>query len=292
MQDLKFVKKLFIVVLALFSSPFAAQTTSRAAIPESLKPSLNARLNAFTEAQAQGDWQKVSDMLGPRRFREVYTKAHKECLISQMQAFPMTSFTVKDYWVSTEIFSTPFERRWWYVNGEATFRNSEGEQNQSISLIAYRYQAEWYFTPPSYDEYWERTKVSGAELAADHASEINLLNDSRAPLEIIDLQAFIDEKYRSLLNLKFKLRNLSSKRIKGYTVLLYRGDGSTSFSSGCALEPGDSVDVTKMNSSRYVYYCEGVSKDNMIVESVRFSDGSEWTHSQRSKRRSRTTSAR
>jgi hypothetical protein len=270
-------KVLFIFLLVSLNTP--AQE-SRGAIPEKLKSSLDSRLALFTQAQAVDDWEQVATLLGPYRRSgglEPYSKHHKECLISQMKTMPMTAFTMEDYSYSTEILSGPLSNRWWYLKGSATFRTSEREQRQTSSLVAYRYRGEWYFTPPNYDEMWEQARLTEAELEADHAGEILLRNEPSSPLQITDLHAFIDRKYRSLLNLEFALNNVSEREIKGLTVLLFTKTGSTSFSTGAQIEPRASFTVTKFNSSRYVYACEESKKHTLIVESVRFADGSEWS---------------
>jgi hypothetical protein len=51
--------------------------------------------------------------------------------------------------------------------------------------------------------------------------------------------------------------------------------GSTGLATGQKIDPGGAFEVT-MNSSRYVYFCDGVNKDKLVVDSVSFADGSEW----------------
>jgi hypothetical protein len=206
----------------------------------------------------------------------LYTAAHKECLISQMQALPMISFTFTTHTeYSTEILSMPASKRWWYLIGEAVFRTTSGERTQQTRIVAYRDEGEWYFTPPNYDEYWEKTHITDTELSADHADEIEIRDAPASPLEILDLHALLNDKYHSLRDLTFKLRNRSDKKVRGFTLGLYSDGGSTEYSAGHPIEPGASREE-KMSSSRYLYFCDGVNKDELVVVSVWFADGSEW----------------
>jgi hypothetical protein len=95
------------------------------------------------------------------------------------------------------------------------------------------------------------------------------------PLEIDDLHARLDKTYPSIRNLTFKLKNVSTKRVTGYTLRLYVKGGDVIYGAGFTIDPGDSRDE-KMDSTRYSYLCEGIRKDNLIVDEVNFSDGSTW----------------
>jgi hypothetical protein len=287
-RDLRIVR--VSIRLLLVSTILSAATygQSKGSIPEDLRPSLKSRLALFTQAQAEGRWDLVASMLG--RYRNgsrsnPYTEAHKECLISQMQAFPMTSLTVKDYRFSTEILSAPLSRRWWYLVGDAVFKTQSGEQKQSAEIVAYRDNGDWFFTPPNYDEYWEGTHLTDADFAADYSNEIEIQPDATSPLEILDLRASIDRKYPSIRRLTFKLRNRSSKKVSGFDLRLFSDGGSVQYGSGCDMEPGASRDE-KMDSSRYVYFCNGIKKDKFVVDSVQFADGSEWQRPTRTRSRS------
>ncbi len=56
-------------------------------------------------------------------------------------------YTVWDRSFSSEILSTPLEKRWWTLIGEGTFRQDSKEFKKRVSLVAYRDNGDWYFTP-------------------------------------------------------------------------------------------------------------------------------------------------
>lgn len=266
------------VALPVEGEATAASAQTKASIPDELRTSLQSRLTLFTQAQADDRWDLVASMLG--RYRggsghDPYTQAHKDCLISQMQSFPMVSFTVTDYRFSTEILGAPADRRWWYLVGDAVYRMKSGDQQQHSEMVAYRDKGEWYFTPPNYDRSWERTHLTEADLSADYSEEIEIEPEATSPLEIFDLHVSLDKQYPSLRNLTLKLRNRSSKNVSAFDLRLYSDGGSVPYGAGCDMEPGSSREE-KMSSARYSYFCEGVKKDKFVVDSVRFADGSEW----------------
>ena len=279
--------KLVLVVLLAFSlsGMGIAQTyPSGGALPTSLRSSLQERLSLFTQAQADGHWDEVAGLLG--RYRRggvgdhLYTPTHKQCLISQIQNSPLVafSFSFEKVMFSTEILSMPAGSRWWYLPGEGTFRTQSGEMKQQTQLVAYRDNGRWYFTPPNYDSYWEKTHITEADFSIDRADEINVENNPKCPLEIRDVHVFMEREFPSLRDVKFTLQNRTAKRVKGFTVRLYEGKGGTSHSAGHEIEPNAAIEE-KMDSSAYAYFCDGIEKKRFVVESVWFADGSEWPQS-------------
>jgi hypothetical protein len=169
----------------------------------------------------------------------------------------------------------PPESRWWFIQGEGLVAINGEEKKSKFGFAAYRDRGEWYFSPPNIDEYWEKTHLAEADFAADYADEIIIRNSPDCPLEIVDLHASLDRKFPSLRNLTFKLRNRSKKEVISYTLRLYSDGGSVIYGSPGDIKPGGSRD-DKMDSSRYVYFCDGITKDNLIVDDVQFADGSQW----------------
>jgi len=275
------VKLVSIQLLALVSCIATAQTPSAGKLPTNLKSSLQERLSLFTQAQSNGRWEEVGHLLG--RYRRggtgdhLYTATHKQCLISQMQNLPLVafSFSFDKVMFSTEILSMPASLRWWYLTGEGTFRNQSGESKQQTQIVAYRDNGQWYFTPPNYDDMWEKTKYSDADFAIDRASEIDLVNDPQSPLEVAELHSFMDKQYPSSRNVQFSLRNKTNKAIKAFSIALYTHDGSTSYSAGAEIPP-NGLHTAKTDFSAYPYFCEDAQRHRFQVEDVVFADGSEW----------------
>ena len=162
------------------------------------------------------------------------------------------------------------------LTGDAVFRTESGEEKQQTVVVAYRDNSDWYFTPPNLDQFWEATRLTEADLAKDLADEIRVINRSSCPIEISGVHAFLDPKYRGIRNLTITLRNRSNKPIGGYSLRLYTDGGSTDYATPRDIVPGGTVEEKKMNSSRYLYVCDGVNKDNLAVTQVHFADGTMW----------------
>ena len=272
------------VLIPIVTSGTLAQTRNDGTLPADLKPSLDARLTLFIQAQADGNWNNVGSMLGRYRMGGVghhaITPESKACLVMQMKEIPMVAFKVRNYIFSTEILSLPLDKRSWNVVGEAVFRSTTGEQATQSHIIAYRDKGEWFFSPPNYDEHWEKSHLTEADFTVDRADEIEIENAPNAPLEIFEVHAFLDKKYFSLLNVSFKLRNQTSKKVSAFTVRFYAGAGSAEYSTGTAMDPGAAVEG-KEHLSRYLYFCDGVTKHKFMVTSVSFADGTEWNRTKR-----------
>src|SRR6266436_5524000 len=165
-----------------------AQTRNNGTLPADLKPSLDARLAQFTEAQADGRWDDVAAMLGRYRMggvgHHLLTPEAKGCLVTQMKEIPMISFTLKNYIFSDEILSLPPDKRFWDLVGEAVFKPARGEQKSQSKVTAYRDKGEWYFSPPNYDRYWLKTHLTEADFAIDRADEIEIEDSPASPLQI------------------------------------------------------------------------------------------------------------
>lgn len=280
-----------LITLILLPNRVMGQTEKPWQFPEALRSELDSRLHTFTEAQANGDWNKVDQMLGKYRRGGNYlefTPSHRACLIEEMTRYPMIRFkyTVWDKSFSDEILSTPPERRWWELVGEATFRQNEKEVKTQTHLIAYRDQGDWYFTPPPIDNATAASHFTKEELAADLVDQDKVIfrvaDDS--PLRIVDVHVFTDTKNVMSRRVKFRLRNTTGKRVTGYTYRISdsTNDGDEISSIGDQkdwIEPGaESHEFDEDDATGY-YWCEGQGNVKTIIEiqDVRFEDGSEWT---------------
>jgi hypothetical protein len=257
-------------------------------LPEALRPDLDSRLNAFTEAQANGDWNQVEQLLG--RYRRggsylLYTPSHRSCLIEVMRRYPMISFqyTVWDKSFSSEILSTPPERRWWTLVGEATIREDAKEIKKQIYLVAYRDQGNWYFTPPPFDNATAASHFTPEQLATDLQDKVVLRVAPDSPLRVVNLHVFTDSSNVMSRKIKFRLRNSTGKRVTGYTYRISdsTNDGDTVSAIGAQkdwIEPwAESREFDEDDVTGY-YWCEGQKEVQTIIEiqDVRFEDGSKW----------------
>ena len=257
--------------------------TALRGIPVHLHSSLLEGIQQFVEAQRVGDWDKVSSLLGDFRGAangQRYTKQHKECLIGQMKSEPMLSFTLTRISFSTAILGKPLERKWWYVRGIAEFDKAGVKAEKETSIIAYRVQGRWFFTPPNYDDRWRAEKITEADLNEDLSRFLKVEIAPDCPLELVRFSARIDPKFLSLRQLSFDLRNNSKKEVIRIAVSIapLNGKGSLFISTPFQMRPGETVSSwDDIKYGGYAYYCEGESVKRLTIDRVTFKDGSTWS---------------
>ena len=272
------------LIIFLLVSDANSQDRKPWQFPEELRPQLQSRLDRFLKAQAEGNWEEVAQMLGKyRRANQYleYTPEHKACFLAQMKTMPMVAFdfTVQESPFSSEIFSTPPGRRWWILKGEAAFRKGVDTIKHRTSLIAYRDEDNWFFTPPPFDDdAWARAHLAPGEISRDRADQVELVATSGFPLEIVDLHVFIDPNHLATRHVQFRLHNKTDKRVTAYSFEI--GDakrrGSISVGTGATrdtIEPGGLSRVWDENDTAYLYWCEGEARMRIELQDVTFADG-------------------
>ncbi|MDR3711966.1 MAG: hypothetical protein P4L51_04060 [Puia sp.] len=273
-------------VWTLCAAPAHGQADEAWKFPEALRSALDSRLRSFTEAQAEGDWSKVALLLG--RYRRggnymLYTPSHRACLINVMKQFPMIDFTYKvwDSSFSSEILSTPPERKWWMLVGEATFRQDSIKSTKHIYLTAYRDRGNWYFTPPPFDNGSAISHLTAEQLATDQKDKVGLRTGPGFPLEVVDLHVFIDKDNALSRKVHFRLRNKTDKRVVAYSYKISESnnDGSITYGTGTERDWIEPMNVSRQFDEDDVtsyYWCEGEPKTSIEVLDVRFEDGTSW----------------
>jgi len=282
--NVKFVVPILSAFLLSASSVIAQQnqlaTPDFRGLPD--QAALVQRIQEFVKAQREQDWNRVSNLLGPFRgsaYGKRYTNDHKQCLIEQMKSDPMLTFAPMGAGFSTEILSRPLSKKWWYIRGIAEFGKQRRNVKIDSTIIAYRFEGQWFYTPPDYDDEWEATKINEADLVEDLSRFLKVEIDPDCPLELVRLSVHIDPKYRSLRRLSFDLRNNSRKEVDGLTFRIAEVSGDGSMTSGMPFKmmPGETVSSPDhINYSGYAYYCEGESYKRFIIDSVSFKDGTRW----------------
>jgi hypothetical protein len=273
------------VVYSFLSVCSEAQESKAWQFPPELKPALDARLNLFLSAQANGRWDYVSDLLGDyrRSFGNYlkFTTSHKTCLVSEMQKSPMVSFdyTVQETPFSSEILTTPTGRRWWVLTGEGTFRIGTKTVKQKTWLTAYRDRDDWFFSPPTFDGA-DAIRERQKEASKDRKDQVDLHLSPDCPLEIVELHVIDDPGNSAARDIQFRLHNKTNKPVisYGYEISDEHEEGSISFSTGAqkdAIEPNGTSHEFNESDVVYQYWCEGEPRIRIKIEHVAFADGQE-----------------
>jgi hypothetical protein len=275
-----------LLALTLFHSAGLGQESKPWVFPEALRPDLESRVRAFVEAQANDDWDQVALLLGKYRRGGnymPYTPSHRACLVDEMKPVPMIAFDymVWDKSFSSEILSTPPGRRWWTLVGEATIRQGSHENKTHMSLVAYRDEGKWYFTPPPIDNANAASHFTPEELAADLNEKVQIRCGPRCPLEVVDLHVFIDKDNVMTHKIHFRLSNNTGKKVTGYTYQISESNNDGSLVSATG-DPRDWIDprgvsrpIDDDDPTAY-YWCEGEVQTRIEILDVQFEDGSTW----------------
>jgi hypothetical protein len=165
----------------------------------------------------------------------------------------------------------------WSVGGTATFQTSSATWLEETQIRAYRDQGKWYFVPPqlAMQNKWEEIHYTEADFSRDRRDEIEVPNPPSAPVEITDVHVYMDRKYPSFRNIKFKLRNNTSKRAVALSVRIGNESGTAEMSGPFELEAKKQISIEETVAA-YGDFCGGLFKDAMVVKDVSFADGSGW----------------
>jgi hypothetical protein len=254
--------------------------------PEALRSDLDSRVHAFTEAQASGDWVQVAILLG--RYRRggnymLYTPSHRACLVEEMKRVPMIAFDYKvwDRSFSSEILSTAPGRRWWTLVGEATFRQGAHENKTHMSLVAYRDEGKWYFTPPPIDNGNAASHFTAEQRAADLNDKVLLQKGQSYSLEVVEFHVFMDKDNVMTHRIHFRLHNKSAKKVTSYSYRISESnnDGSEESATGNNLDWNAPHGISHQFESDHptaYYWCEGEAVTKIEILDVGFEDGSTW----------------
>ena len=96
------------------------------------------------------------------------------------------------------------------------------------------------------------------------------------PIEIIDVHVFMDRQFPSLRNLKFKLRNKTSKKVIALSMRIGDSSGFEDRGGPYEIEPKGEIPIEE-GATAYGDFCSGALKNSMVIMDVSFSDGSKWT---------------
>ena len=290
----KILIKVFLVPILLISIPASSQqensngTADLRIVPIALRRSLLDRMRLFVQSQSDEDWEKVSELLGPWRRGNaelLYTKGHKRCLLEQMKRWRMVQLHPIAVNVGIEPGHGPPMNRRFYVLGEAKIAGTT-EELQQLAIVAYRDDGRWYFTPPMPEgpsEIRPNTNLRNYLVVQIH---------KEAPLEISELSITENVRYglRARRHLNFTIHNKSKKDVAGLSFSITRVDGNGLTSRGMPfkIKAGETVpgpdDVTYPGP---FYYCEEEPLRRLTIQTVNFTDGSEWDLKNARRRRQR-----
>jgi len=254
-------------------------------IPDDLRSSLEQRVAAFLSAQADGDWVQVAELIGNRD-----TDSYKQCLVSRMQELRMLSFDFSIQYLSACSTKTELptgtvprfavEQLEWYLPGTGRFQTSSEAWTEETRLIAYRDQGQWYFKPPQrqMQEKWEKAHYTEADFRRDRQEEIEVRNSPSSPVEITDVHVFMDRKFPSLRNVRFILRNVTTKKVVGLGMkisMVDNGPGEIDIQGPYQIAPKGKI-AKEESLDALTDMCGVASKNAILVDRVEFADGSKW----------------
>jgi hypothetical protein len=156
-----------------------------------------------------------------------------------MKANALVGFRPTGVGYSTEILSRPWSEKWFHIKGDAETVRDGTSVTGTETITAYRYQGNWFLSPPNYDE-WNLAKISAADLAADRGDHLKMEIAPDCPVEMISSSVRIDEKHRSERRLTFVLRNKSKKEVDriGFNIVKVGGPPSLLMSMPFSIAPG------------------------------------------------------
>jgi hypothetical protein len=255
-------------------------------LPDDLQSSLQQRLAQFITAQAEGRSEEIGALLGRNRGK-TYSEPYKRCVVEKILELRMVDFEFSDDYplrISTTaegimpigggVDRFTAEQAAWRLNGTGRFQTSSESWVEQTELIAYRDQGQWYFIPPQLrlgpmQEKWEKAHYTEADFAKDRRTEVDIRNDPKSPVEITDVHVYMEREYPSRRKMSFKLRNRTSKKIDavGVAHLGYSGP----------IQPKGQIRWNEEEEFvAYDDFCDGITKQELLVEDVHFSDGSRW----------------
>jgi hypothetical protein len=268
----------------------AAGFWSRAALSSDLQSSLQERFSRFTEAQATGRWDEVAELLGKYRYvpssDHLYSNSYKDCLIERMREVRMLDFdySIRRVFivVSTDghVFVQGRAPLNWHVQGMGTFRTSSREWKQATDVVAYRYEGQWYFTPPQQgrgmQDEWEKAHYVEADFLADRVDEISVVPGPMSPVQITDLHVYMNRRFPSIRDLSLRLKNKTSKAVTAFSIRVGDENGFSSYGLHRDIPPHGSSEEIEIDTTAYADYCDGNFENRMLIDDVTFSDGSIW----------------
>jgi hypothetical protein len=167
----------------------------------------------------------------------------------------------------------------WYVRGTGRFQTSSEAWLEETQIRAYRDQGQWYFIPPQWamQDKWEKIHYTEADFSRDRQDEIDVRNSPSSPIEITDLHAYMIRQFPSLRNVKFTLRNKTSKKVVALSVRIgIEGpEGYTEMDGPYQIKPKGFLTL-EQDDTAYGDFCEGVWRREIVIRDVTFADGSKW----------------
>jgi hypothetical protein len=284
--------RLLLAAILCLSNLVAAQIIACApeahTLPDDLRTSLDARLATFLTAQTEGRWEEVEGMFGDKDV--VHESSYRECLVSRMRELRMVSFDLSspDLYTCTAPMDLPAgivdrvtaERLSWYVRGTGRFQTSADSWSEETQVKAYRDRGQWYFIPPQrrMQDKWEKAHYTEADFMRDRQEEIEVRNSPSSPLEIVGVHVYMKRQFPSLRTVHYKLRNLTAKKIVWFSMkirMTTNVPGETDWQGPYQIEPRGQI-AGEQDTTAYGDFCNGISKNEMLVDEIHFADGSKW----------------
>lgn len=274
-----FVLIILILSIFTFGQKKVEERAPLSGLPAEQQADLINRINLFTEAQKNNQWDKIADLIGEYRniaLKEKYTDKQKECVIEQMKFSPIVSYTITGAMTTTAVYNYPKENWWYFLQGIAEIKTDSGIITQQKKLGVYRNNQQWFIYPQrNIYEWFEKNhrKDTSPEVLN---SFLQVVKQPDSPLEISDISVKMNSKDYSWRDYTFKVRNTSQKTIDYF---LYEVEEGRSNNNSKKIMPNETVsfDSSDQHFSPYDnFYCDGEKVRKIYITFVRFEDGSEW----------------
>jgi hypothetical protein len=157
----------------------------------------------------------------------------------------------------------------WYVRGTGRFQTSSEAWLEETQVRAYRNQGQWYFAPPqrAMQDKSEKVHYTEADFARDRRDEIDIPNPPSSPIKITDVQVHMNRRFPSLRDVKFMLRNNTSKKVVALSLRIGDETGETDMAGPYEIEPKGQL-AEEVDTTAYADFCEGIREKTMTIEEV------------------------
>lgn len=269
------------------ASPSPSSTVPPGTVPLELRASLDERAKLFTRAQAEGNWARVAELLGPFYDwnGEPYTAKDRSCTIEQMKAQPLVAPDLEyEGKPPTYVICPPMPVQTWNIVSKTGVQTNEKDVPAKPAYVeAYRDHGQWYFMPGYLDhKKWALAHIPSGQFDHDFAAEVETPSEKKALIEVVVLHAIREREYPDVIRLSFQFRNRTGKRIKIYDFNVTdssRPGGGVQVGTGAprdAIPPHGLSRVWEETTTQDIRFCNFHYPARIEIQGAITEDGQEW----------------